>query len=186
MTSQVDICNLALTRLGGEEITAIDEGSRGARLCSRHYYPTLNALLREHEWNFAIKRAVLAADVTPPVTEYTQRYAVPSDFLKMVRLNECTSDEYRVEGGFIVTDEGTAEIEYVAQVTDENQFDAQFVDVFAQRLAAEIAYPLTENNTLAEQAWRMYANKLSMARTMDARDGSPRNIEADGWVFARY
>jgi hypothetical protein len=186
MPSQVDICNLALTRIGGEEITAIDEGTRGARLCNRHYAPTLNALLREGEWNFSIKRVVLAQDVTPPVSQYAYRYALPADFVKVVRLNECDSDEYRVEAGFIVTDEGTATIEYVFQVTDENAFDPQFVDVFAQRLAAEVCYALTENNTLTEQCWRIYANKLSMARTMDSRDGTPRDIEADGWINSRF
>ncbi len=186
MPSQVVICNLALTRIGGEEITAIDEGTRDSRLCNRHYDPTLLALLREHEWNFAIKRAVLAEDATPPISEYTKRFVLPADFIKVVRLNECTSDEYRIENGYLVTDEGTATIEYVFEVSDENDFDPQFVDVFAQRLAAEICYALTENNTLTEQCWRIYANKLSMARTMDSRDGTPREIEADGWVNSRY
>jgi hypothetical protein len=186
MPSQVDICNLALTRIGGEEITAIDEGTRGSRLCNRHYYPTLNALLREGEWNFAIKRVALAEDASAPVSEYAYRFVLPSDFIKLVRLNACTSDEYRIENGYVVTDEGTVTIEYVFEVTDENAFDPQFVDVFAQRLAAEICYALTENNTLTEQCWRIYANKLSMARTMDSRDGTPRDIEADGWIYSRF
>lgn len=186
MTSQVDICNLALTRLGGEEITAIDEGTRGARLCNRHYYPTLNALLREFEWNFAIKRDELAQDVTAPEFGYAYRYALPADFIKIVRVNDCASDEYRIESGYILTDEGTLEIEYVFEVTNENLFDPSFVDVFAQRLAAEIAYPLTENNTLTEQAWKIYANKLSIARTMDSRDGTPRELEANGWLYSRF
>lgn len=186
MTSQVDICNLALTRIGGETITTIDEGTRQARLCNRHYYPTLNALLREFEWNFAIKRVELAQDATAPVNEYAYRYALPADFIKVVRLNACTSDEYRVEAGYIVTDEGTVTLEYVYEVTDENDFDPQFVDVFAQRLAAEICYTLTENTNLSEQVWRVYQNKIRVARTMDSRDGTPRDLEADGWVNARY
>lgn len=186
MTSQVDICNLALTSIGGEAITAIDEGTRGARLLNRRYQPTLHALLREFEWNFAIKRVVLAQDVTAPVSEYAYRYALPADFLKVVRLNECETDEYRVEAGFILTDEGTVTLEYIFKAEDESLFDAQFVDVFAQRLAAEICYTLTENTSLSEQAWRIYQDKIRTARTMDSRDGTPRELEANAWVYSRF
>jgi hypothetical protein len=186
MTSQVDICNLALTRIGGGIISAIDEGTRAADLCLLHYDPSLNSLLRDHEWNFAKKRAVLALSPTAPVSEYTYQFALPSDWLKTCRINEGYCEDYRIEGKMLLADVDTIRMEYVAKVTDPNLFDAEFVDVFAQRLAAEIAYPLSENSQLSQQAWQVYNDKLRMARTMNARDGSPRNIEAEAWVASRF
>lgn len=185
MTSQVEICNLALSRIGAGTISAIDEDTREARTCLLHYEPTLRSLLRSHEWNFAKKRAVLAQLVDAPVSEYTYQYALPSDFVKVCRINAVYTDEYRIEGAALLSDEGTVTLEYVRAVADPNLFDALFVDVFAQRLAAEIAYPLTENTGLSESVFRIYSDKLREARTMNARDGTPRDIETTTWLDAR-
>lgn len=118
-------------------------------------------------------------------TEYAYRFELPSDCLRLLRINATEADDYRVERGFIYTDEGTVHIEYIFDQTDESKFDSQFVDLLAARLSAEIAFYLTDNSTLTEQAWDVYNRKLSMARTMDSRQGSPRNIEADVWLNAR-
>lgn len=117
--------------------------------------------------------------------EYAYRFELPSDCLRLLRINASEADDYRVEQGFIYTDEGEVHIEYIFDQTDESKFDAQFVDLLASRLSAEIAFYLTDNSTLNEQAWDIYNRKLSMARTMDSRQGSPRNIEADTWLNAR-
>lgn len=185
MTSPTDICNMALAAISNEVITNIDDSDRPARVCKLRYDPTLRALLREHEWNFSIKREVLAEDSTAPVFEYARRFALPSDLLKVCRVNGSFASEYRVEGGFLLSDDSTINLEFVAMVTDPNLFDGQFVEVFAQRMAAEISYSLTQNTTLTENAWRVYNDKLRMARTMDSRDGKPRDIEADAWLLAR-
>lgn len=186
MTAQVDICNIALSRLGGEAITAIDEGSRGARLCLLHYGPVLDSLLREHQWNFAIKRRSLALSTTPPAFEYDNQFALPDDWLRVVRINEGECVDYRIEGRFLLANTLVVNLEYVAQVTDPNLMDAQFRDVFAQRLAAEMAYPLTKNQTITESAWKVYNDKVRMARGMDAQEGTPRPIEADAWLWSRH
>lgn len=187
MTAQVDICNIALSRIGGEAITAIDEGSRGARLCQLHYDIVLNSLLREHLWNFATKRLSLPLSVTAPVNEFTNQFALPDDWLKVVRINEDdTCEDYRVEGKFLLCNLQVVYLEYIAKVTDPNLMDSQFIDVFTQRLAAEIAYPLTKNQTITDGAWKVYNQKIRMARGMDAQEGTPRPIEADQWIGSRY
>lgn len=117
--------------------------------------------------------------------EYAYRFELPSDCLRLLRINASEADDYRVEQGFIYTDEGEVHIEYIFDQTDESKFDAQFTDLLAARLSAEIAFYLTDNSTLTEQAWDVYNRKLSMARAMDSRQGSPRNIEADVWLNAR-
>lgn len=118
-------------------------------------------------------------------TEYAYRFALPSDCLRLIRINGAEWDEYRVEQGYICTDEGTVNIEYIFDQTDEAAFDAQFTDVLAARLSAEIAFYLTDNSTLTEQAWKIANDKLAMARTMDSRQGTPRGIDADLWLASR-
>lgn len=187
MTAPVDICNIALSRIGGESITSIDEGTRQARLCQIHYDPSLNAELRGHPWNFATKRVSLALNVAVPVYEYSNQFSLPDDWLRVIRINEDeVCNDYRVEGRKLLTNNTVVYLEYIAKVTDPNQMDAQFIDVFAQRLAAEVAYPLTKNQTITDGAWKVYNQKIRLARGMDAQEGTPRNIEADLWLGSRF
>lgn len=118
-------------------------------------------------------------------TEYSYRFALPSDCLRLLRINDGEEDDYRVEQGYILTNEGTCSIEYIFDQETESTFDSQFVDLFAARLSAEICFYMTSSQLLTEQAWKVYNEKASIARTMDSRQGYPRGIEADIWLNAR-
>lgn len=59
-TSDVEICNSALQKLGAEDITSLSDNTRRAQLCNRQYNKIRKKLLRSHPWNFAIKRQFLS------------------------------------------------------------------------------------------------------------------------------
>lgn len=201
MPSETSVANMALARIGGAgdngTITNLrTEDSKAARFCRIFFDDTRDAMLREHPWNFAVKRATLAQLATAPTFEFAYAFQLPADFLCMVRTTYeaqgYLNAEYRIEaatsaGGkpTLVTDDATMDIEYVAQVTDPNQWDATFVDCFAQRLAAELAMPLTNNSAAAERLMTVYENKIRLAWHRDAQEGTPRVIEASDWVMAR-
>jgi hypothetical protein len=205
MTSVTDICNIALSRIGHGQITDFDsDTTKAGDICRLQYPICRDTLLRMHPWNFAIKRVSLALSATTPVFEYTYAFAMPTDCLKIVRTSweangwsnkdDATREfwaqpsiPYRIEGGFLLCNDDTAIIEYVAKITDPAQYDAMFVDVLAQRLAAEIAMNLTDNQSFTKTAWDMYAIKLNEARTIDAQEGSARDIVDDSaWLQARH
>lgn len=120
-------------------------------------------------------------------TDYPYRYALPSDCLRILKVNgkeELT--EYSVEAGYLYTDDTNVQVEYVFDNQDESSFDDQFVDVLAARLSAEIAFYLTSNSQLTEQAWDIYNKKIAIARSMDSRQGTPDSVYADNWLLARY
>jgi hypothetical protein len=122
-------------------------------------------------------------------TEFGYRYDLPSDCLRIVRINGGEKDKYRIEAGWLYTNysspNGTIDIEYIFDETTDASFDAQFTDVFAQRLAAEICFYMTDNSGLSEQQWKLYQDKVRLAWTMDSRQGTPRGIDADAWLDAR-
>jgi hypothetical protein len=206
MTSETDICNMALDRLGHQTITSLDQGTKAADLCARNYPRSRDSLLRAHPWNFAIKRATLALSATTPNHEFTYQHALPVDCLKVIRTNweaegisgaaiygfpgmhgyADSSVPYRIEGRFLLCNETTAKIEYVAQITDTTQFDELFTDVLAQRLAAEIGQALTDNSSAVEKLWSIYQTKLNEARLTDAQEGTPREVvDLSPWLIAR-
>jgi hypothetical protein len=86
MSSEVEICNLALAHLGDSAtVASIDppEGSSQAEHCQRWYPIARNALLEMHEWGFATTRALLA-EVVNPFPQWRRAYARPSDCLKVL------------------------------------------------------------------------------------------------------
>lgn len=117
--------------------------------------------------------------------EFPYRFELPSDCLRILRINNAEVDEYRVEQGHIMTGESTCHVEYIFDQTDESKFDAQFVDLFAARLSAEICYYLTSSASLTDASWKIYNDKVMLGRGMDSRQGTPRGIDADVWLNAR-
>jgi len=206
MTSEVDIANMALDRLGHQTITSLDQGTKAADLCARNYPRCRDSLLRAHPWNFAIRRATLALSATTPNHEFTHQHALPVDCLKVIRTSweangyagaavygfpgmngyAGAAVPYRIEGKFLLCNEAVASIEYTAQITDTAQFDELFTDVLAQRLAAEIGMGLTDNASAVEKLWSIYQNKLNEARLMDAQEGTAREVvDLSPWIVAR-
>lgn len=190
MSSEIDIANLALTRLGEPTITSLSASSKGAQLCKLHYPRLRDAMLRAHPWNFAIKRAELSLSADTPAFEFDYAFTLPSDCLKVIRTRwdaEATQGvEYRIEGRKLLCNEETAAIEYVARVTDTTQFDDLFVDLLAHRLAAEMAKSITDDSGLIKGLWEIYQAKLAEARTTDATEGTPRDVvDASDWALAR-
>ncbi len=198
VTSEVHICNMSLTRLGHPTITSLDQDTKGAALCKLHYPVVRDVVMRAHPWNFAIRRATLASDATASIPfEYTYRYPLPEDCLKVIRTSEeaiagtTWINDYRIESNgtskAILTNASELSIEYIARITDVYQFDALFVDAVSARLTAEIAMAMTDNATMAANAMQSYEAKLREARQIDAQEGTPREIvDASGWIMARF
>ena len=57
--NNIEICNLALGRIGVEEINRMDEASQPARICTRYFDFTRQNVLRRFPWTFATKRVQL-------------------------------------------------------------------------------------------------------------------------------
>ena len=181
-TTFVEIANRAITYLGGEVITSLDDDTKEGRACKRLYEQTRDALLRDHPWNFAIKRSSLAANTTAPEFEYTNAFDFPNDTLRIIEVD--TTEEWAVEGRQIVSDAAAPlDIVYIERVTDPNLFDAKFIEAFSLRLAADIAYDITASQTVAATAENKYATLLKEARLVDAQESLSANEQS--WLDAR-
>lgn len=163
--TDTQICNLALARLGDARIAALSDATAQAQYCSLFYAQTLEELQTEFDWQFCRKLASLTADATPPAFGYARRFAVPSDFLRLIRLNGIDEDEnfskWEIVDGFIHTDVAApAQIEYIAHVTDEDKFPAVFVEIFSAKLAANLALPLTGSKELFSQMAEVFSSNV--------------------------
>lgn len=184
MTSIVAICNAALIRIGAEPISALDEPSKAARLCNSRYADLRDEVLRDHPWNFALHRTSLAALAEMPAFGYARRFQLPADCLRVLSMADKDA-RFQIEGRSLLTDEADAKILYVRRVEDPNAFDPLFANALSLRLAAELAYAITNSTTLIEAMWGLYQRAAQRARTADAQEGSLPVLDADAWIGTR-
>tara|TARA_A100001201_G_scaffold68689_2_gene63540 strand:- start:611 stop:1195 length:585 start_codon:yes stop_codon:yes gene_type:complete len=191
MATEVSICSNALRKLGDSPITALTEDTERARLCNALYEPARDSLLRSHAWNFAITRAALAQISATPAFEYSYQYALPTDpFCLRVLKMEYDDYEFKIEnlagqGRVLLTNEGTANIIYIARITDPKLFDSIFVDTLTAKLASEMAYPITNSAALQKEMEKMYKLKLTEARSIDSTEGFTDDIISDTFTDFR-
>ena len=174
------ICNLALAHLGEAPLTAYGEDTQSGRACSLHYVQALDATLRAHRWNFATYRVAVTADATAPVFGWSYRFALPSDCLRVLEVNDSEvgdvlTDEYVIENGYILTDADTMNLVYIARYQDPVGYDPLFVDAFALSLAVRLTESIrgtTEKTAALQSAYERIIAPL--ARRVDANEGRRR------------
>lgn len=188
MASKVSISNLALTILGADRITALEDNNENARRLTAIYDACVEDVLRAHPWNFAVKRQQLAELTTSPAFGYENEFQLPSDCLRLLEVNDGTNfiTDFVIEGRKILTDDDTVYIKFIQRITDANTFTSQFIMVLSARLASELAYAITNNKANAELIMGLYEDRLRKAKEIDAQEcDSVPVIDADLWTMEK-
>jgi len=172
--SPVDICNLALSQLGGKfTITSLDDDTVGARLCKANYEPLRDAVLEEMDWSFAIVRSDLTPDPTPALIDGYTKFKLPAKVLRVLSVyaGGMKIDDWGLEQRFILAKQSAVSIRALESTDDTAMFSQAFTQALAARLAAELAMPLTNNAATSQTMWQLYAQKVGLARTNDGMQG---------------
>lgn len=199
MPSKTDICNFALGRVAEARISSIDEANEPARLCKLHLDQTVREVLRRGAWRSCRARAALALSSTAPAFGWNKAYPLPVDFLRIVSFNDLDPENverplFEVEGGELLTDEGTANIVYIRDITQEtggagfNRMDPLLVKAVATMLAAKLAWPLQQSRTLQESLFAEAEADIRKAGSANARDAFESLVnqrQESSWVAAR-
>lgn len=185
MASEVDIANLALTKLGDEAgLLSLADDTRAGRALVGIYADVRDATLRDHPWNFATKRAALAQDAAAVVWGGWNAFLVPVDFLRLLEIEN--DPDWQLEANrLLVRQPGPLNIRYTSRVTDTGRFDALFVEALACNLAKQVAVRLTGSNSLAAAASDEYKAALNRARGVDGKENPPEAFPEDDWLIAR-
>lgn len=181
--SSTTICNLALYKVGAERISSLNEANKRARICKDIYALMRNATLRDHPWKFALKRVTLALTGNTPLYKWDYEYQLPSDYLRI--LSVYPQSTHKIEGDKLLSDESTLKIKYIFREETEDNFDANFIEAFSLRLAAELAYPIVQSNSLKQSLLQEYQLFLQNAKSNSSQEGSPEPIYSDIWLDSR-
>jgi hypothetical protein len=200
VTSSTGIANLALDLLSAGTVIDIESGTSATEaLLKRWYDLSRRKLLREHPWNFAIKRAVLAASSTPPAFGYESAFPVPSDFLRLLHVTTdlvtdgdaiLPTSAYQVEAGAILTtntysSSASLNVVYVSDFKTVSLMDPLFVDLLAHEIALNVAYKVTENNSNIQRLGELYKRRAAIAKAIDGQERPPARVERSPALHAR-
>ena len=170
-TSEVGLCNMALSHLGQDtQISSISptDGSRESGYCATFYPIARQELIESSPWSFTTTRVALAETTNPSVV-WAYAYALPSECLKPVRVltqgdfssiflradrvdsypgtsddlfDEGNSANFQIEGRVLFTQEPEAVLIYRKDVTDTGKFTPGFASALSMLLAAYLAGPI--------------------------------------------
>jgi hypothetical protein len=187
--SKTDILNKALTLVGANTITNIDDDSNNARVLSRVYEISLRAILAECKWNFATKRALLTVvnDTLPWYdTGETNIYQRPNDLIKIFGVN-VQGAGWREEGDYIISDTSGLGIRYVYYLDQPSKYPAFFIEAFVDKLCSDIAYAIVNSASLGEKFKTLYeAVSLPKAMSANAQIGIQQTVQDDAWELAKF
>jgi hypothetical protein len=174
-TSDIAICNLALAHLGEDPIVSLTDENKSARSLNRIYELSRDVVLRMKDWRFASVKAALAEVADQEVPGWTYIYAYPAKCLCIrkvfIDVENKNPDPIEYETIFIpginqkaiACNSEQAYIEFTYQVTDATLFDMAFVNAFSFLLAAQVAKPLTGDDTIAKTMLQIYGSMVSDA-----------------------
>lgn len=196
MPSDIDIANSALSLLGEAPIASFtQEGSPAAARASRTYVAARDELLRSYRWNFAMRRAILAASPTPPAFGFGARFRLPNDLLHFVGIYDPTEPQqnysttrapWRIEGDWLLFDGTQASIFYVAKQETAENFDPLFANALAFRMAERLAYTVTASVDLVSYLAQGGQRAIKEARMANAIENAQEVAVASDFEDSRY
>lgn len=182
MSSKVQICNMALSRLGAATITSLTDGTSNAVLCNTLFNDLADEVMMEGSWTSTIRRVELAQTSTTPEFGFDYEYQLPVDpfCLKVLNVDEDVPGdvEYSIEDDKLLTDESTLKIKYIARLTNTEDWDIFLKRAFIARLASELAYPVTGDARKAEGEFARYMKFLTEGLAMNNQQGSKQRISS--------
>lgn len=171
------ICNKALRKLGAKPLMNVDtDDSKESTQCLAVYDEVLREILREFNWSFAITRQELNLDITAPIYDWTYQFILPTtpQIIKLLEVVDVGGDEieYSREGNYIMTDESRVFIKYIAKENNPNRYDSIFIDCFATKIASEICFTLTSDQSLQNSLLEQYIFKIGQAKMLNMQENN--------------
>lgn len=212
MASVVEICNMALSRIGNSQrIDSLTERSVAAEQCSLFYEQARDMVLRDKPWPFATKFVSLAEIATNPDPAFPYSYSMPADCLMARRIvNDVFPVDYWPYQGYgcagfdiprvpaipfrviqgestrlIATSVSPATLEYTVRVEDPGFFDPIFVSALAYKLAVEIAAPLSKDQSIVNRCEGAYQSLVATAFAQGMNEGSADQMPESVFITGR-
>lgn len=198
MSSDTEIANRALTKLGDQRILSLGDDNNAGRTMNALYAQVRDEELARNHWKFAIKRAQLVALSAVPSWGYAYQFPLPTDYLGLVQLNDVFLRGSKRKGAWSVErasdDSGLVlltdlpaplKVRYVARIENSGQFHPLFCGLLAAKLAYEACEAVTQSSSKKADAANGYKVALMEAARVDAIELPPDELPWGSWLESR-
>ncbi|MHA1447891.1 MAG: hypothetical protein ACTSP4_00525 [Candidatus Hodarchaeales archaeon] len=167
--TKVQIISSAVNLLNKGPITSIAGAGNFTTSAEDTFDYLLPSEISKHDWRFATAIAQLSRLVqTPIIDNYEYIYALPADYLTLVRLYPQTYDFQIYQNSTLYANATELKIEY-RFVPDVTRLPSYFVEYFIDLLASRLALTGAASETLAADLIKMASEKKIEAMAVDAK-----------------
>ena len=181
MANPVQVANKAIILVGGIPILSFDDDTTEAIAVKASFDMVRDRVLEARQWTFADKRIKLTPDAVAPEFDYSHRFLIPSDVIRVLKVDDLRGMGelmWEREGEYILTDASEIQVKYIKRVNDVNKWTPSAIDCFSFSLASELAMPLTEDVQKVQLYAGMYSNKLIDAGATDGAQGRAEQLRS--------
>jgi len=190
MSSQVDIANQALTKLGALPIVNFNDDTTEANVISTNYDSIKKSVLRSFPWRCATKTTTLALlNVEDAESFWSHTFAWPEDALRIENIIVNSPVYFKpvpweARGRTVVTRQADIVAIYISDI-EEPELDAHVEQVLVSHLAKDLCYAITGSNTREQNLNAIYDRMLMEAKTTDRQEASHKTFFIDTLVRER-
>jgi len=161
-SSETDVANLALLRVGAAKIDSIDDTSDWAKTVKHFYIDTRDEICKLLPWSCLITRTALSTSAAAEST-FGYKHTLASTVLTVLTVGNDTDKPFAVEGLTLFTNEETGYFKHTAQEATIANWDAILLSCIEVRLASKIAFRITGNIELYAMLYQEFLALLSVA-----------------------
>ena len=172
MLTKIDLCSMALLKLGEEPIQSLADDSASAKLSRTLFEPVIDGLLSLYPWRFATQTIDL-------VRNTEGNFLIPPNVLRVLKTSG------RIIANRIITDTTQTTITAIVK-TGPEQFPGYFVSLCATRLAMEFCIPLLGDQNIFRMLVALYETELQTARFIDGTTSATEPITDFALIGSRF
>lgn len=173
MHTKIDLCSMALLKLGEQPIQSLVEDSPAAQLSRTLFDSVVDMLLAMHPWRFACKRFELTKNDNGD-------FLIPSECLRVLKCNG------EIIGNTIISPSNKLSVLAVVR-TEPQKFPSYFVSLVTTKLAMEFCIPLIGDQTVFRMLAALYETELQTAKFIDSTTPTTRNnVDNFSLINARF
>ena len=172
MFTKIDLCSMALLKLGEKPIQSLREDSATAQLARTLFDPIVDGLLATFPWQFATQSIVLNKNTD-------DEFVIPSDVLRVIKSNG------QIIGNKINANSDTLEIIAIVK-TEPEKFPGYFADLVATKLAMEFCIPLLGDTNVFKMMTALYESEYQSAKFIDSTVSNQPKIDSFSLIDTRF
>lgn len=192
MQTNLDVANSALYDINVDPITGFDDPSKEARVVKAKFQSVLDEVMSVNPWNCNREIVLMNYAESEELFGWKYCYTIPNNCLyvraiaplsdiseltpETIRrfseysMNQVTSQLYMKKGNRIYANDPYVLLVYSKSIKDCSELPAYIAKAVAKCLAAEIAYPLTQDRQIRADHIGLYDAALKTARAANARE----------------